>query len=277
MKYLVFLVILGFYTEGSLSAQKPTILDNEFTVDSATLNDVIEEEDTATYKHRPRVSPYAAAQEKYNQEPMNQRAIDAEKWRKATAGIDYSDDKIEKQEPQRSTRGGSSGGGVAPLVGGLLAFFKWFFILGGMALVAFLLYRFIGEGNIFSGGSRKIGVSSEEIDLDNIEENLETAELDPIIKKAMAARNFPLAIRLYYLAILKELTLANAISWKKDKTNRIYVQEMQPHPLMETFRQVTTIFERVWYGDTPLDEVGFGQIQPSFQGLLDKTRVSVKP
>jgi hypothetical protein len=274
MKYLVFLLFLCLYTEGSLSAQIPTVLDSELTVDSTAVEEnAIEEE--AAQERRPRVSPYAAAQEKYNQETIDKRDIDAEKWRKATAGIDYSDEKMEKQTPMRQSSGGG-GSGVAALAGGLLVFLKWFFIIGGICFLAFLIYRFVGEGNIFGTPSRKIGVDSEEIDLNNIEENLETAELDPIIKKAIAAKNFPLAIRLYYLAILKELTLAGAIVWKKDKTNRIYVQEMQPHPLMETFRQVTTIFERVWYGDTPLDEAGFEQIQPSFQGLLKDTRVSIK-
>jgi hypothetical protein len=278
MKYLVFLLIFCFYTEGSLLAQVPTVLDSELTTDSTFVEEDVIEEEESSLPRRPRVSPYAAAQEKYNQEAINQRDIDAEKWRKATAGIDYSDDKMKKPEPEKPTNSrssDSSGAGVAILAGAVLMFLKWFFIIGGICLIAFLIYRFIGEGNVFGTKSRKIAVSSDEIDLENIEENLEKAELDPIISKAIATKNFPLAIRLYYLAILKELTLAGAIKWKKDKTNRIYVQEMQPHPLMENFRQVTTIFERVWYGDTPLDEVGFEQIQPSFQGLLKDTRVSV--
>ena len=267
MKYLVFLLFFSVYTERPLWAQKPTILEKDLSVDSADVYNNVES-DTAL-DTRPRVSPYAAAQEKYNKEAIDRRDIDGEKWRKATAGIDYSTDKVEKR-----TRQGSSGGGA--LAGVFLLFLKWFFIIGGIALMAFLIYRFVGEGNIFDARSRKLGLASEEIDLNNIEENLETAELDPIIKKAIAAKNFPLAIRLYYLAILKELTLAGAIVWKKDKTNRIYVQEMQPHPLMETFRTITAIFERVWYGDTPLDETGFQSIQPAFQNLLTETRKGIK-
>ncbi len=269
MKYLVFLLFFTIYTEGPLLAQKPTILEKDLSVDSADVYNSVES-DTA-FDDRPRVSPYAAAQDKYNKEAIDRRDIDGEKWRKATEGIDYSDDKIEKRKQQER-----SGEGVGALAGGVLFFLKWFFIIGGVALVAFLLYRFIGEGNIFDARSRKLGWASEEIDLNNIEENLEIAELDPIIKKAIAAKNFPLAIRLYYLAILKELTLAGAIVWKKDKTNRIYVQEMQPHPLMETFRTITAIFERVWYGDTPLDETGFQSIQPAFQNLLTETRKGIK-
>ena len=267
MKYLVFLLIFTVYTEGHLLAQKPTILEKDLSVDSSDVYNNVES-DTA-FDDRPRVSPYAAAQEKYNKEAIDRRDIDGEKWRKATAGIDYSNDKIEKRTRQENN-------GDMALAGAFLAFLKWFFIIGGIVLVAFLLYRFIGEGNIFDARSRKLGLTSEEIDLNNIEENLETAELDPIIKKAIAAKNFPLAIRLYFLAILKELTLAGAIVWKKDKTNRIYVREMQPHPLMETFRTVTAIFERVWYGDTPLDETGFQSVQPSFQNLLNETRKGIR-
>jgi Domain of unknown function (DUF4129) len=270
MKYICFLYFLCFYTEGGLLAQNqpPPVFDENFKADSATIKSLMEEEveDTAG-DYRPRVSPYAAAQEKYNQETINQRNVDAEKWRKATAGIDYSDDKIEKQ-PLKSR----DNSGTMALAGLFLELLKWFFIIGGTALLAFLIYRFIGEGNVFGMRSRKIAINSEEIDLDKIEENLEKVELDPIIKKAIAAKNFPLAIRLYYLAILKELTLAGAIIWKKDKTNRIYVQEMQPHPLMEKFRQVTGMFERVWYGDTALDETGFEEVRQPFENLLNETR-----
>ncbi len=271
MKYLVFLLFFSVYTEGPLWAQKPTILEENLSVDSADIYNNVEGDTAVDDREYPLISPYAAAQDKYNKEAIDRRDIDGEKWRKATEGIDYSADKVEKQKQRNS-----GGDGSNALAGVFLAFLKWFFIIGGVVLMAFLIYRFIGEGNIFDARSRKLGLASEEIDLNNIEENLETAELDPIIKKAIAAKNFPLAIRLYYLAILKELTLAGAIVWKKDKTNRIYVQEMQPHPLMETFRTVTAIFERVWYGDTPLDETGFQSIQPSFQNLLNETRKGVK-
>jgi hypothetical protein len=269
MKYIFILYFLCLCTEGGLLAQNqpPPVFDKDFVADSATINSLMEDEDT-TGDYRPRVSPYAAAQEKYNQETINQRDIDAEKWRKATAGIDYSDDKIEQQQPKKR----SDNSGTMALAGLFLVFLKWFFILGGIGLLAFLIYRFIGEGNVFGTRSRKIVLNSEEIDLDKIEENLEKVELDPIIKKAIAAKNFPLAIRLYYLAILKELTLAGAIIWKKDKTNRIYVQEMQPHPLMEKFRQVTGMFERVWYGDTTLEETGFEEVRQPFENLLNDTR-----
>ena len=265
MKYLAFLLFFTFYTEGSLLAQEtPITVPTEYTADSVNISEDNIEADAPTRKY-PYVSPYAAAQEKYNKEPINRRDVDAEKWRKATDGIDYSADKI-KQRKQSNV--GDYGG----LAVALIVFLKYFFIIGGILLIAFLIYRFVGEGNIFSDRSRKIGVNSEEIDLNNIEDNLETAQLDPIIKKAIAAKNFPLAIRLYYLAILKELTLAGAITWKKDKTNRIYVREMQPHRLMEQFRHITSIFERVWYGDSVLDESGFESIQPSFHNLLNETR-----
>ena len=267
MKYLVFLLFFTFYTEGSLLAQDPIYTQEGVTIDSVNTSEDNIEADVPVRKPL-YVSPYAAAQEKYNKEPINRRNVDAEKWRKATDGIDYSADKVK----ERKQKQGNSGGDYSGLGMALLVFLKYFFIIGGILLIAFLIYRFVGEGNIFNDRSRKLGVSSEEIDLNNIEDNLETAELDPIIKKAIAAKNFPLAIRLYYLAILKELTLAGAITWKKDKTNRIYVREMQPHRLMEDFRHVTSIFERVWYGDSVLEESGFESIQSSFHNLLNETR-----
>jgi hypothetical protein len=77
---------------------------------------------------------------------------------------------------------------------------------------------------------------------------------------------------LYYLAIVKELSSANAIEWKKDKTNMAYIREMRKNVLFEPFKHTTSVFERVWYGDSVLQESDFNMIQPVFQDLLNQTR-----
>ncbi len=217
---------------------------------------------TITIPKEHRKSPFAAAQQEYLQQPLESKNFDKNRWEQAKLGIDYSSDKIEKRKKETSPRG------FNPMWGVLIVFLKWFFIIGAIVLLAYLILRFVGEGNIFGTKKRRIIDPSVQIDLEHIEEHLETAELDPLIQKAISEKNYTLAIRLYYLAILKELHLKGDIEWKKDKTNRMYVREMREHRFFEPFRDTTSIFERVWYGSQTIGEKQFGIIQPNFQSLL---------
>ena len=210
-------------------------------------------------------SPYTAAQQEYLSQPLESKSIDKNRWEQAKSGIDYSNDKIEKQQQKANTS-------FNPMWGVLIEFLKWFFIIGAIVLLAYLILRFVGEGNIFGNKKRRIADPSVQIDLEHIEDNLETAELDPLINKAIADKKFTLAIRLYYLAILKELHIKGDIDWKKDKTNRIYVREMKENAFFDPFRNTTTVFERIWYGSQNLNEKGFTLIQPDFQNLLKRLR-----
>ena len=176
---------------------------------------------------------------------------------------------ISLKETQKTDKANTS---VNPMWGVVFEFLKWFFIIGAVVLVAYLILRFVGEGNIFGTKKRRISDPSVKIDLEHIEENLDTAELDPLIRQAIADKNYTLAVRLYYLAILKELHIKGDIAWKKDKTNRTYLREMRENPFFEPFRNATSIFERVWYGSQSVDERNFTMIQPDFQNLLKSLR-----
>ncbi len=233
--------------------------------DSLVFDDSDMLENVLTLPQERRESPYATAQHEYLSQPLESKSIDKNRWEQAKSGINYSNDKVEKQKKQTNTA-------FNPMWGVLFEFLKWFFIIGAIALLAYLIIRFVGEGNIFGPKKRRITDPSVQIDLEHIEENLEKAELDPLINQAIADKNYTLAIRLYYLAILKELHTKGDIAWKKDKTNRIYVREMREHRFSESFRSTTTVFERVWYGSQIIDENRFTLIQPDFQNLLKSLR-----
>ena len=94
--------------------------------------------------------------------------------------------------------------------------------------------------------------------------------MEGFIRQALAEKNYALAVRLYYLAILKELSLTNQIKWKKDKTNREYLREMSGKKLASPFRETTLIFERVWYGNEELTGEVFGTLEPKFKSILQE-------
>ena len=61
-----------------------------------------------------------------------------------------------------------------------------------------------------------------------------------------------------------------AITWKKDKTNGHYMNEMRRsnHPKLQEFRSVTRVFEYVWYSDTQFDGGKFEEVRTDFKSLL---------
>ena len=108
------------------------------------------------------------------------------------------------------------------------------------------------------------------IDLDQIEENIHESDLRQYLRQAAGRGDYTLAVRLYYLALLKELSLAKMIRWKKDKTNRDYRAEMRPNALFSEFERLTLVFERVWYGSNAISQAQYEEIAPSFEQLLQK-------
>src|SRR5690606_20447405 len=105
-----------------------------------------------------------------------------------------------------------------------------------------------------------------------IESDFRETDLDKFIRQAIDEKNYALAVRLYYLAIIKELSLSNIIKWKRDKTNESYLRETRETRFFEPFREVTRLFEKIWYGPEKLDEQQFLSIKPKFESLIKLTR-----
>jgi hypothetical protein len=264
-KYVLIFLIFTLFTEGGTCQNVELKIDSTYIEPNIDSLENLDED----YKPEPQKSQYEDALQKYHKEQVNTKDFDPSTWRKAKEGLDYTLEAEKKEKPKKQDAT------LDPALGQALGWFlKWFFIVGALGILAYLIAHFISEGNVFGRKSRRIDNPSVEIDLNHIEENLEESEFDPLIRRAIDSRQYPLAIRLYYLASLKELSLKGRIQWKKDKTNREYVREMRSHRLFEPFREITTIFEKVWYGDSLMDETSFMIIQPAFQDLLNQSRVT---
>ena len=105
--------------------------------------------------------------------------------------------------------------------------------------------------------------------LDDIEKDLENADIDKFLAEALASGNYKLAVRLYFLKTLQLLTKENLIRWEKDKTDREYLREMSSSPHGKTFRQLTHIFEATWYGDIAPESDDFVGIETRFKDFLN--------
>jgi hypothetical protein len=101
---------------------------------------------------------------------------------------------------------------------------------------------------------------------------LHETDLERFLRQALTDTDYRTAVRLYYLSILKQYSLREIISWKKDKTNNEYLTEVRRSnaPTYADFRAATLIFERVWYGEKVIEARDYAKIQPKFEQLLAK-------
>ncbi|MFN7119677.1 MAG: DUF4129 domain-containing protein [Saprospiraceae bacterium] len=200
---------------------------------------------------------------------VQRRDFEKKAWQRATQGIDYSEDVVKERKPKQNQPGENGGNQRRPInFGGNAAPILQAFIILLLVIALFFLIRSLLGLNTPKNKAIKPVLSVEE--LAQLEENLHQADLDDFIKRALAQENYALAIRLYYLAILKELSLKNIIIWKKDKTNREYLREMNRTPLAADFTDLTLIFERVWYGNIILQSQDFIIIEPKFKHFIQQ-------
>lgn len=200
------------------------------------------------------------------QAPTAVRPVDETKWADATRSLDYSDDRYKERQrkprnlPTNSAPSGRDWTLNTGLWGNVL---QTIAIILAVLAIAFGIYKMMQQPR-----NKAIARDGVEITFDNLEDYLHETDLDRFLKQALADQNYALAIRVYYLQIIKDLSAKNAIHWSREKTNRDYLREMRQHPKASAFRDATQTFERVWYGNVNLTADTYRQIEPRFRQLL---------
>ncbi len=141
-----------------------------------------------------------------------------------------------------------------------------FLILGGAALV-FLVMKLVGMDSlkILSRKSAETGMVYED------EPTIYGVNFDAEIEKAVAAKDYRLAVRMLYLKCLKRLSDAGKIDWQPNKTNRAYALELNDGR-KEKFIDLTRQFEYVWYGNFPVDADSYTGIRNEFSTFFNVSR-----
>ncbi len=92
-------------------------------------------------------------------------------------------------------------------------------------------------------------------------------QYDKLIDEAVVAGDFRLAIRLHFLDILIGLDKKGIISFKEDKTNRGYYNEITQPAVKKGFLSIAGIFENVWYGELVLSKDQYTELENIFTEL----------
>ena len=165
----------------------------------------------------------------------------------------------------------------------LLRFLEWIFgvkyakgILGNIlqaipyiivGILLFLLIKFflkVNSNSIVSNASNKPIVSITED-----EALIKHKDLLKLINQAIDQKNYRLAIRFYYLNIIKQLEDNELIIWEQQKTNEDYIQEISKENIKLSFKDLTRLYDFVWYGNFEIDESKFVKVAANFEATTN--------
>lgn len=210
------------------------------------------------------------ATQTYQKQELNTKKVNfvSKDWKEAADGLVYQKQKkVEKKKKKNTIDNLPNTPNINPPSFSLKDFSQALLIFFAVVVLAFVIFRAIAGDAILVN---KQVERSKPVTLEEIETNLEKADVESFLDKALREKNYRLAVRLYYLAIIKKLSLAGAIKWQKDKTNGHYTKEMRKagHPKLKEFRNVTRIFEYVWYSDAQFDGGKFEEVRTDFKDLL---------
>ncbi|MFN0016343.1 MAG: DUF4129 domain-containing protein [Saprospiraceae bacterium] len=197
-------------------------------------------------------------------EGVKQRPVSETQWKRATTDLDYSKDQPPpKKEPPKPVDNPFEGFNL-DFLGGIV---QALVIILAVLAIAYGIHRMLQEPR-----NRRIAHDGAEITEENLDTYLHETDLDRFLREALARGDYPQSLRVRYLQVIKSLSESGAILWATDKTNRDYLREMHAHAQERAFQQATRTFERIWYGNMPLDRPGFDRLEPVFTGLLEKIK-----
>lgn len=104
----------------------------------------------------------------------------------------------------------------------------------------------------------------------NLDEDLPESDLERYLRLALEKSDFKTAVRVLFLMSIQKMNELELIRWKKDKTNRDYLNEIRPLPYYGDFRELTLIYEVVWYGERNLIKTEFDQVKGAFDQYRQK-------
>jgi len=134
--------------------------------------------------------------------------------------------------------------------------------IGAIGIFAFLVYKlFLSNSSLFARNRRNVNGEKIKVDDENPE--------DPasLVDMAVSEGNYRLAVRYLYLQTLINLAEKKYLRTGTEKTNYQYVNEIRNQPFANDFASLTLKYEYVWYGEYPLDNEVYEQIQTGFKNF----------
>ncbi len=134
-----------------------------------------------------------------------------------------------------------------------------------LGILIFLLIKFFLNVNARALLQAKREQSA--VGLSEEEHLIKNEDLQQLVQKALADKNYRWAIRYYYLFLLKLMGEKELITWELQKTNDDYIQEIKNPEIQQPFSTITRLYDYIWYGDFPMDESKYYRAEKAFSSL----------
>lgn len=144
----------------------------------------------------------------------------------------------------------------------------WILILVTIVVLVILKVTGTGVSTLFSGKSRdaeKTDATLEDVDIHAIDYEKQIAD-------AITKNDYRLAVRLWFLRTLKTFSDKELLSWKIDKTNSDYFYELSNTGYQKEFGEVSNVYDYIWYGEFPVDQLSYSKAEEKFKDLFGKIK-----
>ena len=145
--------------------------------------------------------------------------------------------------------------------------FIWILVIA-IVIASVIYFLSTNKISFFSRSDKKIMGENENAE----EEDFFTMKYPELIRRAVAEKNFRLAVRLHYLQTLKMMDEKKLIRYIPEHTNQHYLLQIQRTKYFDDFATVTRDYEYVWYGKFSLSEAGYQQVREDFTNLQNKVK-----
>ena len=106
-----------------------------------------------------------------------------------------------------------------------------------------------------------------QVELTEDEDIIQNQDIQQLIDQALQHKNYRLAIRYYYLFVLKKLSDVELIQWEAQKTNTDYIKELADDSVQHQFKSITKLYDFIWYGSFEVNEKLYLKAEKEFTSI----------
>ena len=143
------------------------------------------------------------------------------------------------------------------------------FVLG-IIIVIIILKTFLGTEIGFWNFKKSSKKVAEKLVYED--EDIHESDFEVLLQRAIINKEYRLAIRYYYLSVLKLLSDKKMIEYHKDKTNSEYLFELENKMTRSQFSYLSYVFTYVWYGEFAVDENAFKLAEQKYQSFKNSLK-----
>lgn len=102
------------------------------------------------------------------------------------------------------------------------------------------------------------------------EEIIRSENIQELILAAKREGKYRLAVRYYFLYMLKKLSDEEIVTFENDKTNEDYQHEIKDAEQQKLFKSLSYLYDFIWYGDFQISESDFLKAEKQFLYMNSK-------